>query len=216
MREFVIETRVPMAARRYAALAFTPAFDLEAMRDVARVQEHGAAEAAWRDRVLAHVATHHATPELHAWRESVRAPRAAESVLVMLAGAPGDAPPSTRFFRVTPVSRVVSMLAWALWHAGVAPDGVHYDAAQWRCADSTAIASLRFVLTAEALPSLVVEGCVHFEEESAHWTLQRVHLAVTTGSWMLDAAVAPFVSSVVGPDFERMASAAAVFAARPE
>jgi hypothetical protein len=201
MREFEFATRVALPRATYARFAFTPAFDDFVMRQhgLATLAEHAPGDVAAALDVR--VCGRHCDDEWRAWRRTAGVGDAAPAALLALA--------APRRFRVTPRSAVAAALALVLRSTEDA--GVHYDALQFRFeGGGDAVPHVRFFLSARALPALAVEGAVHFFEVDgdATATLQRVRLAFTTGSWLLDCAATPLLQRMIAPDFERMAAAA--------
>ena len=218
MKEFVIETRVPMRCAHYSQLAFSREFDDFVMQryGVASLDEHVDDSVISRAALDARAQANHAGAEWAAWRSAAGASATATvaDLLADACSAPNDVDAShvtARRFRVTPRSAVASALSWALWMAG-AKGGVHYDAVQFRVAPlGCGTPHVRSFLSAEALPAFAVEVYTTFEEAGVDETLQRVRLAVTTGSTTFDGAVGALLNALVAPDFARMADAAAAW-----
>lgn len=230
MNSVEIDTRIPLAPAAYAELAFTPAFDAFtlARTQSATLREHGTdGESCPIEPLVAALVRAHCAPQWAQWGASVRiAPDyCAGALLARLGGSvSSDAPIAghdvgVRVFRVTPASRVAAALGWVLAAAGTGA-GVHYDAVQFRFtprpellrADPGALPFVRFFMRAEALPALAVEGVATFAPDGTTGTLQRVRLAATSNSWLLDRAFAPLLDTLVRPDFAAMADAAAAWA----
>ena len=230
MHQFVFDVVVPAPMRAYCNVAFTAEFDAFILREfgLGALEEHAPSSA--RGRALdADVSATFVADAWRDWRAQVAATQSVAGALrpdfsrtqppvapyLRVHDAETVATTTTRKFRLRPASRIVSFLKSALYWLGYGEDVVHYDAVQVRQSDAAgeegarSPPTVRFFLRSESVGGFAVEGVTTFHavEGADDKTLQRVHIAVVTGSRILDLAVSPFIEGALRPEFARMAEA---------
>lgn len=105
-----------------------------------------------------------------------------------------------RHFCVTPQSRLVTTISWALWALGIKGD-ISYESYQYRSEETRTV---EFMMEVALMPWLHVSGRVEIVPTGENTCDQNIDITVELENERYGILVAPMLRYVIGPELAKM------------